>query len=89
LPSEIVACKDYLKQQLEIIKPKIICALGKFSAQLLTRSHEPITQLRGHFLDYEGIKIMPTFHPAYLLRNPSAKRLLWEDMKKIKDELKR
>ncbi len=87
LPSEIVACQDYLNKQLEIIKPKVICALGKFSAQLLTNSEEPISRLRGRFFDYQGIKLMPTFHPAYLLRNSSGKKLVWQDMKKIKKEL--
>lgn len=86
-PTEILACESYLIRQLEIIKPKIICALGKFAAQTLLRSQTPITQLRGKFYDYHGIKLIPTFHPAYLLRNPQDKRLVWEDMKKIKREL--
>ncbi len=86
-PMEILACESYLIRQLEIIKPKIICALGKFAAQTLLRSQTPITQLRGKCYDYHGIKLIPTFHPAYLLRNPQGKRLVWEDMKKIKREL--
>lgn len=88
-PTEILACEGYLIKQLEIIKPKIICALGKFAAQTLLRTNEPITQLRGKFYDYHGIRLMPTFHPAYLLRNPQDKRLVWEDMKKIKRELEK
>lgn len=88
-PTEILACEEYLVRQLEIIKPKIICALGKFAAQTLLRNETPITQLRGKFYDYHGIKLMPTFHPAYLLRNPQDKRFVWEDMKKIKRELKK
>lgn len=86
-PTEILACEEYLMRQLEIIKPKIICALGKFAAQTLLKSQTPITQLRGKFYDYCGVKLIPTFHPAYLLRNPQDKRLVWEDMKKIKREL--
>jgi DNA polymerase len=86
-PTEILACEPYLKEQIEIIKPKIICALGKFAAQTLLKTQTPITQLRGKFYDYEGIKLIPTFHPAYLLRNPGDKRLVWEDMKKIKKAL--
>ena len=86
-PTEILACEGYLVRQLEIIRPKIICALGKFAAQTLLKSETPITQLRGRFYDYHGIKLMPTFHPAYLFRNPQDKRLVWEDMKKTKREL--
>jgi len=88
-PTEILACEGYLVRQLEIIKPKIICALGKFAAQTLLRSETPITQLRGKFYDYHGIKVIPTFHPAYLLRNPQDKHFVWEDMKKIKRELEK
>ncbi len=86
-PAEILACEPYLKRQIDIIKPKIICALGKFAAQTLLKSQTPITRLRGKFYDFNGIKLMPTFHPAYLLRNPRDKRLVWEDMKKIKATL--
>lgn len=86
-PTEILACEPYLVRQIDIIKPGIICALGKFAAQTLLKSQTPITQLRGKFYEYNGIKLMPTFHPAYLLRNPGDKRLVWEDMKKIKHEL--
>jgi len=87
LPQEILTCEGYLIKQIELIKPKVICALGKFAAQTLLRTTEPITRLRGEFRDYRGTKLMPTFHPAYLLRNPRDKRLVWEDMKKIKKEL--
>lgn len=87
LPAEILTCEEYLTGQIDIIKPKIICTLGKFAAQTLLRSVEPISRLRGQFRDYRGTKLMPTFHPAYLLRNPSDKRLVWEDMKKIRKEL--
>lgn len=86
-PTEILACEDHLVRQLDIIKPKIICALGKFASQTLLRDQTPISKLRGKFFDYKSIKLIPTFHPAYLLRNPQDKRLVWEDMKKIKREL--
>lgn len=86
-PTEILACEPYLVRQIDIIKPGIICALGKFAAQTLLKSQTTITQLRGKFYEYNGIKLMPTFHPAYLLRNPGDKRLVWEDMKKIKSAL--
>ena len=86
-PTEIAACEGYLIRQLEVIDPVIICPLGKFAAQTLLRSEETISRLRGRSFDYHGIKLIPTFHPAYLLRNPGEKRLVWEDMKKIKREL--
>jgi len=88
LPSEIIACRSYLQRQIEIIHPKVICCLGKFSAQTLLMTDAPISRLRGKFHDYNGIKVMPTFHPAYLLRNPEGKRLVWEDMKLVRDYLK-
>jgi len=87
LPTEIIECESYLIKQIEFIKPKVICALGKFAAQTLLRSQESISRLRGNFYDYHGSKLMPTFHPAFLLRNPSGKREVWEDMKKIRREL--
>lgn len=88
LPSEIVACRNYLIQQIDIVKPKVICCLGRPASQTLLMTDLPIGRIRGKFYDYHGIKVMPTFHPAYLLRNPSEKRLVWEDMKRIRDELK-
>jgi len=87
LPTEIAACEPYLVRQLEIIKPIVICALGKFAAQTLLKTDTPISRLRGEYHDYHGIKLMPTFHPAYLLRNPGEKRTVWEDMKKIRKTL--
>ncbi len=88
-PSEIVACRNYLIQQIDIIKPKVICCLGRPAAQTMLMSDSPISKMRGKLYDYHGIKVMPTFHPAYLLRNPADKRLVWEDMKKVRDELRR
>lgn len=89
LPSEILACQEHLRQQLEMIKPQIICCMGRFACQALLNQDLPIGKLRGKFQDYCGIKVMPTFHPAYLLRNPRDKKLVWEDMQKIMKELKR
>ena len=87
-PEEISNCQDYLKRQISIIRPRVICTLGKFATQALADSLLPISKLRGKFYDYQGIKVMPTFHPAYLLRNPAAKKLVWQDMKKIARELR-
>jgi DNA polymerase len=70
-------------KQISVIQPKIICALGTFSAQTLLKTDTKITALRGKVYDLEGIKVIPTYHPAFLLRNPEKKREVWEDMKKI------
>ena len=87
MPTEIIECLDFVKKQVDIIKPKVICTLGKFASQTLLRTQTPISVLRGHFQEYNGIKVMPTFHPAYLLRNPPDKKLVWADMKKVMKEL--
>ncbi|HDS05613.1 MAG TPA: uracil-DNA glycosylase [Deltaproteobacteria bacterium] len=87
LPEEIGECELFLKKQLQIIAPRVICALGKFAAQTLLKTETPITALRGRFHDYEGIKLMPTYHPAYLLRNPSAKKPVWDDVQMIIHEI--
>jgi uracil-DNA glycosylase family 4 len=87
LPEEIELCSPYLIKQIEIIKPKVVCALGKFAAQTLLGSETPISNLRGKFYDYHGAKLMPTYHPAYLLRNSSGKKDVWEDMQAIAKEL--
>lgn len=86
--TEILVCSPFLREQIDIIKPKIICALGTFAAQTLLETKTPIGMLRGKFHDYNGIKMMPTYHPSYLLRTPGDKRKTWEDMKKIRDYLK-
>ena len=83
-PDEIETCEPFLFQQIDAIKPKVIVALGKFGAQTLLKTIEPISKLRGRIFDYRGFKLIPTFHPAYLLRNPSSKREVWEDMKLVK-----
>jgi DNA polymerase len=82
---EIEACKNFLFQQIAIIKPKVICALGTFAAQTLLETDEKISRLRGSFYDFKGIKVMPTFHPSYLLRNVNEKRKVWHDMQKIRN----
>ncbi len=83
---EIAACEPFLKKQLDIIKPELICALGKFAAQTLLKTKDPISSLRGNWREYEGIKLIPTFHPAYLLRNPGDKKLVWADVQKLMAE---
>ena len=85
-PDEIHACEPFLIKQLEAIRPKLICALGTFAAQTLLKTEGKISLLRGRFHQYQGISLMPTYHPAFLLRNPNFKRDVWEDMKKIKKE---
>jgi DNA polymerase len=82
-PDEIEACEPFLKAQLAAIKPKVIVALGKFAAQTLLRDQTPITRLRGLWREYQGIQLMPTFHPAYLLRTPADKKLAWSDLKQV------
>jgi DNA polymerase len=82
-PDEVEACEPFLVRQLRAIGPEVIVALGKFAAQTLLRSKTPITQLRGRWFDYHGMMLMPTFHPAYLLRNPGEKRVVWEDIQKV------
>jgi len=83
LPSEIGACSGFLRAQVEIISPRAIVALGTFSAQTLLGTDEKISRLRGRFHAYEGIPLMPTYHPAYLLRNPNEKKQVWEDVQKV------
>src|SRR5919109_3064693 len=83
-PDEVETCEPFLFQQIDIIKPKVIVALGKFAAQTLLRTLDPISRLRGRVYDYRGAKLVPTFHPAYLLRNPASKREVWEDMKRVR-----
>jgi len=87
LPGEIQVCEPFLVKQLRAISPEIICALGTFAAQTLLKREIPITVMRGKFYDYHGIALMPTYHPAYLLRNPSAKRQVWEDVQQIMKRL--
>jgi DNA polymerase len=82
-PDEVESCEPFLRRQLEVIRPDVVVALGKFAAQTLLRDKTPITRLRGRWFDYHGLKLMPTFHPAYLLRNPADKRLVWDDVQQV------
>ena len=86
-PDEVEQCEPFLFRQIDTIKPKVIVALGQFAAQSLLRTTEPITRLRGREYRYRDAVLMPTYHPAFLLRNPSAKRDVWEDMKRVRDLL--
>jgi uracil-DNA glycosylase len=83
LPSEVKACAPYMLRQVKAIKPEVIVALGKFASQTLLESKEIISRLRGRFHDYHGIPLMPTFHPSALLRDPSKKREVWDDMQQV------
>jgi len=86
-PDEIEQCGRFLQAQIDAIKPVVLVALGKFAAQTLLRTETPISRLRGRFHTIDGIDVMPTFHPSYLLRNPAAKREVWEDMKMVMKRL--
>ena len=86
LPDEIDTCRPFLDRQLTAIQPEFIVALGKVAAQTLLGTDQAISRLRGRFHDYHGIRLLPTYHPAYLLRNPASKRDVWEDMKMLMKE---
>jgi len=88
-PDEVAECEPFLFRQIDAIRPKVIVALGKFAAQSLLRTSEPITRIRGREFPFRDAVLLPTFHPAYLLRNPSAKREVWEDMKRVRALLSR
>jgi DNA polymerase len=83
-PDEVAECEPFLFRQIETIKPKVIVALGKFAAQSLLKTTDPITRIRGREYKYRDAILMPTYHPAYLLRNPASKREVWEDMKRVR-----
>jgi uracil-DNA glycosylase family 4 len=85
---EIASCESFLFRQIASVRPRVICALGAFGAQTLLRTTESIGRLRGRLIDYRGAKLMATFHPAYLLRNPMEKRKVWEDMQIVRDYLR-
>lgn len=87
-PEEIKVCEPFLIRQLEAIAPKVICALGTFAAKTLLKTEVPISVLRGKFHSYHGVQLMPTYHPAYLLRNQGAKKLVWEDVQVIMKALR-
>jgi DNA polymerase len=82
-PEEIAACSPFLLRQVKTVSPKVIVALGTFAAQTLLATKEPISKLRGRFHDYHGIPLMPTFHPAFLLRSPEKKREAWSDLQQV------
>jgi uracil-DNA glycosylase len=86
-PDELDECRPYIRRQVEIIQPKIIVTLGRFALQSLTEKAFAISSVRGQWLEYNGVRVMPTYHPAYLLRNPAAKKEVWADMKKVMSEL--
>ena len=83
-PDEVEQCEPFLFRQIDTIKPKVIVALGTFAAKSLLKSTDSISRLRGRVYDYRGAKLVPTFHPAFLLRNPACRREVWEDMKKVR-----
>jgi uracil-DNA glycosylase family 4 len=88
-PDEVETCQPFLLAQIDVIQPTVIVALGKFAAQTLLRTETPISRLRGRFHTVRGVEVMPTFHPSYLLRNPAAKREVWDDMKQVMRRLTR
>ena len=85
---EVASCISYLKKQIEIVSPEVIVCLGSVAATYLLNIDKQISKIRGEFLKYNGISVMPTFHPAYLLRNPGKKKEAWEDLKKVVNILK-
>lgn len=87
LPNETAECKPFLLREIAVVRPKVIVVLGNTAMKNLLDTKEGITKIRGIFQDYYGVKVMPTFHPAYLLRDPSKKREVWDDMKKVRDYL--
>jgi DNA polymerase len=86
-PDELDECRPYIKRQIALIRPKVIVTLGRFALQSLTEKSYSISAVRGQWLEVDGIKVMPTYHPAYLLRTPAAKKDVWTDMKKVMAEL--
>jgi DNA polymerase len=87
-PDEVATCKPFLVRQVEIISPRAIVCLGSVAAQNLLETETKITKLRGHFTDWQGTPVMPTYHPAFLLRNSNMKKPVWEDMQKVMELLK-
>jgi DNA polymerase len=86
-PDEIDACEPFLRAQIAAVRTKVIVALGKFATQTLLRDTSPISRLRGRWFEYGGVRLMPTFHPAYLLRSPNEKGKAWEDLQLVMKEL--
>ena len=88
-PDEVASCEPFLKKQLAVLRPRLIVTLGKFAAHCLLRLDTPITRLRGNWKSYEGVQLMPTYHPAFLLRDPSRKRECWSDLQQVVAALRR
>ena len=86
-PDEVAACEPFLIRQIELVRPRVIVGLGTFAVQSLLKVKIPISKLRGNWHDLRGIRLMPTFHPAYLLRNPGDKRLVWADIQEVMKDL--
>ena len=86
-PDEVAACRPFLEEQIRLIAPKVIVTLGTFAAQALLETDESIGRLRGRWRTARGVRVMPTFHPAFLLRSPERKKDVWEDMKLVRDFL--
>lgn len=86
-PDEIAACRPFFEEQIRLVKPRVIVTLGTFAAQAVLETAEPISQLRGRWHVAHGARVMPTFHPAFLLRSPKHKRDVWQDMQKVRDYL--
>jgi DNA polymerase len=86
-PDEVIACQPFLRAQIRSIQPKVIVAMGRFASQTLLNTADGINRLRGQFYGYFGTPLMPTFHPAYLLRNPADKGKVWSDLQLVMDEL--
>ena len=85
-PDEIESCEPFLKAQIAAVRPRVIVALGRFAVQTLLRDGAPISRQRGKWRAYEGVRLMPTFHPAYLLRNPPEKKKAWDDLQLVMKE---
>jgi DNA polymerase len=86
-PEEVAACRPILQAQLDCLQPRVICAMGAFAAQSLLQTEDRISRLRGRFHRLGSIQVMPTYHPAYLLRNPQEKRAVWQDMQAVQRAL--
>ena len=83
-PDEIASCEPFLFQQIDAVRPRVIVALGSFAAKTLLRTEESISRLRGRVYDFRGAKLIPTFHPSFLLRSPDRKRDAWDDLKRAR-----
>ncbi|HTO87936.1 MAG TPA: uracil-DNA glycosylase [Thermoanaerobaculia bacterium] len=84
---EIAACRPFLDEQIRLVSPRVLVTLGTFAAQVILETDEPIGRVRGRWQSAHGVRVMPTFHPAFLLRTPERKKDVWEDMKKVRDYL--